>query len=301
MPGTPRLAAPAAFIALAALAFAQDAPPSLTYGSSRSSESWVDTAKGRVAVDRGVAWKGVKVWLSLTWDLVATDEATGKTLWAESVGAFWNEIGFREVETRPGVTAWAVELRPGPRARAGADRRQYHDLRSGARIEQPEPPPSGKKLDLKGGRSGDASAIAEPLRRVVATAAAWADLRASMFHGLKPAPDFDPVEFGTHVVLVISSGDAWNSRGFEAQAWEDDRRILVRLRELTFQTSGPDGGGRRVRPWGTFVLPRRDPFKPIVVERNAQNLIGGPAIWKELCRFEAAGDAVGGTATRQKR
>ena len=85
-------------------------------------------------------------------------------------------------------------------------------------------------------------------------------------------------------------GEIVNCSGIDASAWEDDQRILVRLREHWFQTEGPDGGGQKVRPFGIFVLPKREPFKPVVLERNYQNLIGAPPIWKEQGRFEGLGD-----------
>jgi hypothetical protein len=277
---------------------AQEAPPSLVYGDSRTSSGWIDTPKGRVAVDEGVAWKGVKVYLTLTWDLVGTDAGTGALLWIESVGAFWNEIGFKEVEAAPGRKDWAVELRPGPRARQGADERQHHDLKTGRIIGAAESRPAGKVVDLAGSIHGRWSSFEKPVHRLLGTEDEWKALVARMFEGVEPPPRLPVVDFARSVVLVIGSGETWNCKGIGATAWEDDRRILVRLEEHTFQTSGPDGGGKRVRPWGIVVLPRRDPFKPVVVERNAQNLIGGPAIWKTLCRFEAFGD---GTPPGSKR
>src|SRR5262245_60404901 len=105
-------------VVLAAASAAQDTRPSISYGGTRQSKAWIEVGKVSHAVDEGVAWKGVKVYLSLTWNLIGVDEATGKALWEQSVGAFWNEIGFAEVETAPGVKTWAVELRPG---RAGED------------------------------------------------------------------------------------------------------------------------------------------------------------------------------------
>ncbi|HZN63653.1 MAG TPA: hypothetical protein VFC90_14720, partial [Planctomycetota bacterium] len=65
---------------LAAFAQAQEAesPPSITYGSMRESKAWIKTPAGTsVAVDDGITWKGVTVYLSLTQDLVAVDSKTG--------------------------------------------------------------------------------------------------------------------------------------------------------------------------------------------------------------------------------
>src|SRR5262245_48746113 len=82
---------------------AQDSRPSISYAGTRKSTGSIESGNVLHAVDEGVAWKGVKVYLSLTWQLIAVDEASGKTLWDQSVSAFWNEIGFEEVETAPGV------------------------------------------------------------------------------------------------------------------------------------------------------------------------------------------------------
>jgi hypothetical protein len=281
-----------AIVAANVASFAQDTPPSITYGGSRTSKSRIELPKGQVAVDDGVAWQGVKVWLSLTWDLIATDEATGKMLWFHDVGAFWNEIGFKEIETSPGVMTWTVELRPGPRAGDEHDLRRYHELKTGKLLRGFEDTPAGKMLDGKPQWSGRWSALAKPLRRLVGSEADWkASIIEPMFTGTTDAPRFGAIDFEKSVVLVIANGDSWNCNGLDATAWEDDRRILVRLHAQSFQTSGPDGGGQRVRPFGIFVLPRRDPLKPVIVQRNEQGLIGGPAIWKELCRFEGLGEA----------
>lgn len=279
-------------LVFAAECLAQESRPSISYGSTRESKSWIETPKGNVAVDEGVAFQGVKVYLSLMWDLIATDEKTGKLLWAVDVGAFWNEIGFAEVETSPGVKTWAVELRPGARSRQGAELRQHHDLKTGKLIAKPADAPSGKQLDLARQWSGRWCAADKAVRRIVANDLDWKTSALDvLFPEGKDVPDFGPIDFEKNVVLVVAMGEISNCSGMEATAWEDDQRILVRLHERWFQTEGPGGGAQKVRPFGIFVLPKRDPFKPVIVERNRQNLIGGPALWKEAFRFTAPGDA----------
>jgi hypothetical protein len=281
-----------ALLVVASECVAQESRPSISYGSTRESKSWIETPHGNVAVDEGVAFQGVKVYLSLTWDLVATDEKTGKVLWSANVGAFWNEIGFAEVETSPGVKTWAVELRPGPRSRQGSELQQHHDLKTGKVIAKPAETPSGTQLDLSRQWTGRWCASEKAIRRIVAGDVDWkASVLDVLFPDGKNAPDFGPIDFEKNIVLVIAMGEISNCSGMDATAWEDDLRVLVRLREHWFQTEGPDGGAQKVRPFGIFVLPRRDPFKPVIVERNRQHLIGGPAIWKEAFRFTAPGDA----------
>ncbi len=257
-------------------------PPSIEYAGSRSSSAWVALPNGtRVAVDEGVEWQGIKVYLALTHSLVAVDVESGKTLWGMNTSAFWNAIGFKELELEPGKKTWAVELRPGRDARQGNDLVQYHELRTGKKLDMPGlvRKPTGTPFEPRA-YSGGQSAIAKKFRVFATTQASWNTLKERMFE--KP-PKFDPVDFTTHVVLVISSGNSYNCSGFGvAEAYDDDRRVLIRMSARTFQTMGR---GMATRPWGIFVLPRHAK-KAYVAESNAQSYIGGPAIWRETFRVE---------------
>ena len=63
----------------------------------------------------------------------------------------------------------------------------------------------------------------------------------------------NPPGVESEVVLIVSAGDTWNSRGIAwVQSYEDEKRILLRVRHASYQTSG---GADAVRPWGVFVLP----------------------------------------------
>lgn len=113
-------------------------PPSIAYDGSRAPTKWIETPGGtRVAVSEGIEWKGVQVYLSRSRDLVGVDVATEKTLYARAVGEPWGALTFKEVTPQGGRPVWAVELSPGPRAREDADRRQYHDLRTGEPLALP--------------------------------------------------------------------------------------------------------------------------------------------------------------------
>jgi hypothetical protein len=265
------------------------APPSITYGGSRSSSTWVTLPSGlRVAVGEGVAWKGVRVHLSLTWQLVGVDVATGKALFGADVSAFWNGIGFKEVTPKGGKKTWAIELRPGPRMR-GRALREYRDLRTGRKLDVPGPDvaPSGAPLPVRASWNGEKSDVAEPFAAIVTTPKNWMDLRARMFPAVDPER-FGPVDFAKEVVLLVSHGNSWNCSGITLHsAYEDDDRVLVRLGRRTFQTIN---GGKKTRPWGAIVLPKRAE-KAYVIERNAQNLIGGPPLWREQHRFAKLGPA----------
>lgn len=269
-------------------AVAQEAPPVITYGDARESRDWIDTGRSSVAVDKGVEWQGVKIYLSLTWDLVAVDAASGKTLWAVDVGAFWNVVTFKETPAVDGRKSWAVELRPGPRVVEGKDRRQYHDLKTGKRVMQDDAKPKGTPLTPLTTWSGRRTKVSKALRTVIDNAADFRQFVVEpYFEGLKGAPEFGTIDFTKHVALVVISADSWNCDGIDATAFEDEDRLLVRLHYRTFQTAGPGGGGQKVRPFGIFLLPKRDPFRTIVVERNRQNLINGPELWSEFFRFTA--------------
>jgi hypothetical protein len=270
-------------------------PPSITYGGNRSSSTWVDTPKGRVAVDEGIEWQGIKVYLSLTWDLVAVDVKTSKTLWSQNVSAFWNGLAIKEVEAEMGKKTWAVELRTTARDPDVRKLVVYHDLKTGKAITLPGQAEkvAGKAFKLRGVYSGQTSSLDKPFTLVVSTAENWAKVRTRMFaEGVKAsAPEAKDVDFGKEILLVVSYGDSYNCRGLGvAESYEDDKRILVRMHAQTFQTVGPDGGGVRCRPYGIFVLPRAEK-KAYVVERNRQRYIAGPPLWAEHVRFDALPDA----------
>lgn len=262
------------------------APPSADHSGDRESSTWIDLPNGtRVAVGEGVAWKGVRVHLALTWHLVAVDEASGKVLWHRDTSAFWNEVGFKEVETVDGRKVEAVELKPGRRARRGKHLRLYHDLRTGEKLDVPGGPgaPSGTLFMPRVAWEGEQTQVDKAFTVLVTTAEDWKAVRAHVWGpDLKEAAD--AVDFAKEVVLLVSTGNSWNcSAIFCVGCWEDDERILVRTDRRTYQTIN---GGNKTRPWGAFVLPKRTK-KAYVVELDTQNLIGGPAIWTERWRTDA--------------
>ena len=112
------------------------------------------------------------------------------------------------------------------------------------------------------------------------------------------------VNFERCMVIAIFQGDSVNSAGvYVYSVEENDERILVRYDDRSYQTSGGfregnplvdgvpdpdklgDGGGRRVRAWGMFVLPVSS--KAVVLEENVQGIIGQPPEWEERHRFDA--------------
>lgn len=276
----------ALILGCAATEWSQEKPPVVTYSGSRTSAGWVELPGGaQVAVDKALEWRGTKVYLSLTWNLVAVDAASGKTIWSADVGAFWNELSVKELEGEPGQKAWAVELRPGPGASQGQDQRQYYDLKTGKKMDAKRDGPSGTKLEFKSW-SGAAVATAAPLRTLIDNERDFQEyVVAPYFKDLDSAPDFAGLDFTTCVALVVMMGDTVNCNGLSAEAFDNAERTLVRLHPRTLQTFGPDGGAEKHRPWGIFVLPKPAPGKLIIVERNEKHLINGPDMWKERVRF----------------
>ncbi len=262
------------------LAVLQDPkPPSLRYGNPRESKEWIELPSGvSVAVDEGIEWKGAKAYLSLTGDLVVVDSATGKTRWAQQVGAYWNRLTFEEVGE---PKAWAVALRPD-----NGERVQHHDLKTGAIVgELPKPPP-GKPLAPKTW-SGSTDRGDAPWTGLVTTAEHWKTVRGRLFEGAK-SPGEGEIDFAKDCLLVVYSGRSSNCNGISANsAFEDDARLLLRLRHHTYQSMGE---GAVERPYGIFVLPRLGK-KPLVLEVNAQSYLHGPPIWKEFRRLEAGDPA----------
>jgi hypothetical protein len=96
-------------------------------------------------------------------------------------------------------------------------------------------------------------------------------------------PFMPRVNFDRCMVVAIFKGDATNSNGVTVESVsQDDERVLLRIDESTYQTSGPDGGGVKCRPFGIFVLPKS--AKPVVIEENVQGLKDQPEKWKERAR-----------------
>ena len=269
---------------------AQAEPPIVHYTGSRKSTDWISLPNGtRVAVDKGVTWQGVRVHLTLTWQLVGVDAKSGAVLFHPSVGAFWNGITFKQVTPKDSTKRWAIELRPGARWRADGHMRQYHDLRTGAKLEIPHlvTTPSGTKFKPRLHWHGGKSDVAEKFMLLVTTPKSWATLRERLF-AAEDNPPLEAIDFEKEVVLALSSGNSSNCRGITfAEGYEDDDRILVRVERSSFQTMN---GYEKTRPWGLFVLPRR-PKKAIEVERNAQGLIGGPPLWRQIVKFHTLGTA----------
>ena len=100
---------------------------------------------------------------------------------------------------------------------------------------------------------------------------------------------FDPLEipvidFDRYMVIAIFQGNGTNSAGLNAvSVLEEQERIVLRFDDKTYQTIGPDGGGKQVTVYGFFVFPRSS--KPVTLEEQVQGLKGKPDEWKERITF----------------
>ena len=141
--------------------------------------------------------------------------------------------------------------------------------------------------------TGAASAVTKAGYQRLRTAQELA--RAWLLHAGKPAPERDydffynlaavpEVYFDTFEVIAIFGGETMNSAGFSVAAVLDEPgRRVVRFDHKSYQTAGPDGGGKHVTPFAFLVMPRT--ALPIVLEENVQSLIGKPPEWKERARL----------------
>jgi hypothetical protein len=264
-------------------------PPSITYPANRSSKAWIETPTGAYAVDEGIEWQGIKVYLGLTWQLIAVDAKTDKPLWSHNVSAFWNAMAIKEVGVEKDKKTWAVELRPTTRDDEAKKLTALYDLKTGKEIKLPGTVPSGAALKLRKVCSGDQTSLDKGFTLLVTKPENWTKVRERLFAGLDKAeaPLAKDIDFTKEIVLVVSAGDSFNCRGYDCEeAYEDDQRILVRLHASTFQSRGE---GVRCRPYGILILPRAEK-KAYVVERNRQRYIGGPPLWTESYRAEKLPD-----------
>ena len=264
---------------------AAEAPPLVSYEGSRRSTSWVTLPNGaRAAVDRGITWRGVTAYVTLTYDLVGVDAESGKTLFAADIGAFWTTLTFAEVTLADGAKQWAIELRPSARQKMGASLRQYHGLRTGERLDVPaaRAKDPGTPVELVQSLSGVRSHVAERFALLIGTAEGYEAVCARLFADDLSRPSSGTIDFARDVVLLVSFGNSSNCRGIvDRGAYESESEIVLRIDASTFQTMD---GWQKARPWGLFVLPRRED-KVYVVQDDAQRLIGGPPLWVERWRF----------------
>jgi len=140
--------------------------------------------------------------------------------------------------------------------------------------------------------AGADSRVSEPSYHRVTSLKEWTEIWKK-HKGLKQGEKYDLfynlaglplVDFERYMVIAIFQGSRWNSAGLEAVSVSEQRnRIVFRFNDKSYQTAGPDGGGKQVTVYGFFVVPRST--KAVVLEEDVQNLIGKSPVWKERIAF----------------
>ncbi|MGE3164128.1 MAG: hypothetical protein AB7O52_04440 [Planctomycetota bacterium] len=274
-----------------------EARPIIRYGGTRTSKSWLESDNLRVAVDDGIEWRGRRYYASLSYDLLGTEitppadtgtvtpgvttQPAERVLWRRHLGAFWNQLGIEVMTDGAGATREVLALR----STTHPEFAEFVDLETGKKVGGHEPgaSPPGVPIAL-GGMWKGAEARADAKRmELIRSASEWSLLRAELFGDVGSAPPAElPVDFDGFVVVVVFGGKGTNCNGFSAQAYENENAIVLRASAHTYQSEGETPPRW---PYGVFAVPLRH-GKSLVLERNTQNLIGGPALWREWHRWE---------------
>jgi hypothetical protein len=158
---------------------------------------------------------------------------------------------------------------------------------------QGPPTPPLRHLQPYVALTGADSAVAAPAYHRLRTPAELA--RVWLLHLGQPVPDGEhdffynepgvpEVDFEACEVVAIFGGKGWNSAGFQVESVDDEATCRrLRFDHRSYQTEGPTGGGKRVTPYGFFVLPRTD--LPLVLEEDVQSLIGAPPEWRQRAQL----------------
>lgn len=155
-----------------------------------------------------------------------------------------------------------------------------------------EPPPQrpGHDEALDGGLRplvavyGPNCAIGKARYERLRTQAQLTEVWSSHLGKVRPFTEPPLVDFASCEVIAVFAGEGWNSNGIQVVEMLEDAGVRrVRFDHYSYQSMGANGGGRRVTPYGWFVMPRTE--LAVVLEENVQNLIEQPPVWKERARL----------------
>ena len=143
--------------------------------------------------------------------------------------------------------------------------------------------------------TGPDSKIDQPAYELVKSKPDWINLW--LRHTRKPPkkdydefynPDRVPeVNFDKCMVIAIFSGKMTNVAALEAVSVTDgSTAIAFRFRERSYQTAGPNGGGKAATPYGLFIVPRSS--KPVVVQEGNKEYKNSTETWDEVVRLRNA-------------
>lgn len=263
----------------------RQAPPARKQiGGSRTSSKWIKLKNGAsVAVDDGLDADGVRVYMALTYRLVAVDANDDtKVLWNKFSGAFWDEYSLEKIEVDgQDEKVWTVALR----SQDHQEYVDYLDLHTGELVKRVgEAADPGKPVELRNAWCGSGAKDDSPVYAIAATEAEWQAIYDKLWAGLDTrAKAVKDVDFSQEALLIYYTGKGTNCSGYDdGGAFESDDAFTIRLEAYTYQS---DGNPPPEWPYGIIVVPRMTE-KPYVIETNRQSLIGGPPMWKEARRFD---------------
>jgi len=96
--------------------------------------------------------------------------------------------------------------------------------------------------------------------------------------------DFDRTE-----IIAIFQGSGWNSRGIRLnEINETAEEITIRYEDISYQTSGIDGGGEQVAVFSFMVFPKTT--KSFRLHENTQGLKDQPSKWTERAVLKTSQD-----------
>jgi hypothetical protein len=258
--------------------------------SKRSGGRWVFVPGAKVAVDVGIVGHGVEAYLSLTSDVVVVDGTTKKTLWAKSVGFWYDEslsfVQARDSKTREGVVLLRVGGRKGSgrffEIRTGKEKYLTEDEKGLLALDEKEKELRGKPLEVGKRLSGEDSKIKKRRCVRITSTDEWKKLWNSHAGENDGLPEID---FSKHMAVGVFHGKGWNCDGIalrHALDCEDAIELFVRGR---YYQTGPEG--KRVTPYGIYVIPKS--LKKLIVKEDCQGLIGAPPVWKIVGEFHPVG------------
>ncbi len=102
------------------------------------------------------------------------------------------------------------------------------------------------------------------------------------FYNPAALPD---VNFAECMIIALFEGESSNSAGLVVcEIEESEKELHIRYENKSYQTMGPDGGGRKAAPFGLFVVPKSE--KTVIIEEKVRRLKNSPPLWKERARIE---------------
>jgi antitoxin component YwqK of YwqJK toxin-antitoxin module len=247
--------------------FAEDLPAPVDYPNKRKATGSVTFDGGIYEFDRGLTWRGMTVYLTLSGDLLAVDNATAQVKWMV------------ELEVRSGHLFPVMEpMASGTRAAVGVVTGDLFldgwtwDLETGQLL-------TPKTLSLPGARIAARplnvgyGRCSKPFTVLLRTPAAFSAVCARLsgmgddemeMHGddgearldgfeQPPEPAKPEIDFNHEDALCVCLGERFNSIGLSAKVYQSANQRTVCLSEGGFQTSG---SALRSYPYLLLALPR---------------------------------------------